>query len=82
MVPYISEDGRTAITIRNNRVYFGDDSGMKNASQAAAELSVKEGVTKSVRSLLEQTQTALSDSNCLYNGMYTTDFFRATQKKS
>ena len=80
MVPYISEDGRTAITIRNNRVYFGEDSGMKSASQAAADLSAKEGVTKSVRSLLEQTQTALSDTNCLYNGMYTTDFFRATQK--
>lgn len=55
LVPYISEDGRTAITIRNNRVYFGEDSGMKSASQAAADLSAKEGVTKSVRSLLEQT---------------------------
>ena len=89
MVPYISEDGRTAITIRNNRVYFGDDSGMKSASQAAADLSQRldgsstdGSVTKSVRSLLEQTQTALSDTNCLYNGMYTTDFFRATQKNS
>lgn len=30
--PYISEDGKTAVTIRNGRVYFGEDSGMQIAS--------------------------------------------------
>lgn len=28
MVPYISEDGRTAVTIRNGKMYFGEDSGI------------------------------------------------------
>jgi len=32
MVPYISEDGRTAVTIRNGKVYFGEDSGLNIAS--------------------------------------------------
>ena len=31
-VPYISDDGRTAVTIRNGRVYFGEDTGMNIAS--------------------------------------------------
>ena len=29
---YISEDGRTAVTIRNGKVYFGEDSGLNIAS--------------------------------------------------
>lgn len=32
LVPYISEDGRTSVTIRNNKVYFGEDSGMTSAN--------------------------------------------------
>jgi hypothetical protein len=32
MVPYIAEDGRTSITIRNGRVYFGTNSGIASAS--------------------------------------------------
>lgn len=31
---YIGEDGKTAVTIRGGRVYFGEDSGMNIASQA------------------------------------------------
>ena len=29
--PYISEDGRTAVTIKGSRVYFGEDTGMNIA---------------------------------------------------
>ena len=47
IVPYISEDGRTSITIRNNRVYFGEDTGMTSANQAS-QLSTGDGITKSV----------------------------------
>ena len=31
-VPYISEDGTTAVTVRNGRMYFGEDNGMPTAS--------------------------------------------------
>lgn len=79
IVPYISEDGRTAITIRNNRIYFGEDSGMPTASQAS-QLSTGDGVTKSVQSILEQAQTEYSEKNCLYNGMSVADMFRSNQK--
>jgi hypothetical protein len=32
IVPYISEDGTTAVTIRNGRMYFGEDSGLATAN--------------------------------------------------
>jgi len=31
MVPYISEDGRTSVSVRNGYVYFGEDSGLNIA---------------------------------------------------
>lgn len=70
--PYISEDGKTAVTIRNGRVYFGEDSGMQIASQAAGTQSV----TRSVQNILDNALTSLSDTNCLYNGMTLADWFR------
>jgi hypothetical protein len=70
--PYISEDGRTAVTIRNGRVYFGEDSGMQIASQGAGA----QNVTRSVQNILNNALTSLSDSNCLYNGMTLADWFR------
>lgn len=79
IVPYISEDGRTAITIRNNKVYFGEDSGMRTADRENT-LTNGDSVTKSVQSIIAQAQTAYSDSNCLYNGMSVADMFRANQK--
>ncbi len=79
IVPYISEDGRTSITIRNNRVYFGEDTGMTSANQAS-QLSTGDGITKSVQSIIEQAQTEYSEKNCLYNGMSVADMFRSNQK--
>lgn len=85
IVPYISEDGRTSVTIRNNRIYFGDDSGMQTADQVGAtssQLSSGEGITKSVQSIIRQAQTAYSEKNCLYNGMSVADMFRSNQKNN
>lgn len=79
--PYISEDGKTAVTIRNGRVYFGEDSGMQIASAAEAgqqtgSSNIAGNVTRSVQSILNNALTQLSDSNCLYNGMTLADWFR------
>ena len=75
IVPYISEDGRTAVTVRGGKMYFGEDSGVVSANNAT---STTDGVTKSVQSILNNTLTPLSDSNCLYNGTQVTDFIRAS----
>ena len=79
IVPYISEDGRTSITIRGNRIYFGEDSGLESANNV--QTPTNPGVEKSVQSILAQAQTELSNTNCLYNGQSTTDFFRANANK-
>ena len=73
-VPYITEDGRTSVTIRNGRVYFGEDTGIPNA---ATTTSTTEGITNSVQSLIDKAISNLSDTNCLYNGTKLTDLFRA-----
>ena len=73
-VPYITEDGRTSVTIRNGRVYFGEDTGVPNA---ATTTSTTEGITNSVQSLIDKAISNLSDTNCLYNGTKLTDLFRA-----
>lgn len=75
-VPYISDDGRTAVTIRNGRVYFGEDSGMNIASVPGGGDQSTPTVTGAVQSILNNALTQLSDSNCLYNGMTLADFFR------
>lgn len=46
IVPYISEDGRTAVTIRGGKMYFGEDMGMPVAGQSGT--TTVEGVTKNV----------------------------------
>ena len=73
-VPYITEDGRTSVTIRNGRVYFGEDTSIPNA---ATTTSTTEGITNSVQSLIDKAISNLSDTNCLYNGTKLTDLFRA-----
>ena len=76
---YIGEDGKTAVTIRGGRVYFGEDSGMNIASQAENGSQIGEngqGVSRSVQNILNNALTQLSDTNCLYNGMTLADWFR------
>jgi len=69
IVPYITEDGTTAITIRNGRMYFGED----NGNSAATNLDAK------IQQLINSTATAISD-NCAMNGMGLADFIRAGLK--
>ena len=74
MVPYISEDGRTAVTIRNGKVYFGEDSGLNIAS--SEKISQVANITSTIQNAINNTMTQLSDSNCLYNGSNLADFVR------
>lgn len=74
MVPYISEDGRTAVTIRNGKVYFGEDSGLNIAS--SEKISQVANITSTIQNAINNTMTKLSDSNCLYNGSNLADFVR------
>ena len=74
MVPYISEDGRTAVTIRNGRIYFGENSGLNVATAA--------NITSTIQNMINNTATALSESNCMYNGSKLADFVRANYKQN
>ena len=79
MVPYISEDGRTAVTIRNGFVYFGEDSGLNIAGQNTVQQAIN--ITSAIQTAIDNTATKLSDSNCLYNGTNLADFVRANFNK-
>lgn len=72
MVPYISDDGKTAITIRNGRMYFGEDAGN---SAATTNLDEK------IQNLINSTATAIADQ-CAMNGLSLTDFVRASTKNN
>lgn len=74
MVPYISEDGRTAVTIRNGRMYFGEDAGLNIASAT--------NLTEKIQTIINNTATTLSDSNCMHNGSKLVDFVRANHKQN
>lgn len=75
MVPYISEDGRTSVTIRNGKVYFGEDSGLTIASSDT--ITQTANITSAIQNAINNTITKLSDSNCLYNGTNLADFVRS-----
>ena len=77
-VPYISEDGRTAVTVRGGKMYFGEDSGIQSANNAAA---VATNTNRTVKQIIEQAMTGLSETNCLYNGTSIVDFNRANFNK-
>ncbi len=75
MVPYISEDGRTAVTIRNGYMYFGEDTGLNIASSNPVQQAAN--ITSAIQNAINNTATKLSDSNCLYNGTNLADFVRS-----
>lgn len=79
MVPYISEDGRTSITIRNGYIYFGEDSGLNIAGQTSVQQAAN--ITSAIQQAIDNTATKLSDSNCLYNGTNLADFVRSNFNK-
>lgn len=68
VVPYISEDGKTAITIRNGKMFFGEDTGMKIAGTSMDE---------KIQNVINAAQTAMTDQ-CLVNGVTLADFIRAS----
>lgn len=74
MVPYISEDGRTAVTIRNGKVYFGENSGLNIAGTSGTK---QKNIIDTIHTAINNTITDLSDSNCIYNGTNLSDFVRA-----
>lgn len=74
-VPYISEDGNTAITIRNGRMYFGTDSGFSVTDVIKASTT---NMDEKIQAVIDSTATALSDSNCMYNGVSLANFVRAS----
>ena len=74
IVPYISEDGTTAVTIRNGRMYFGEDSGWATADIIKASTT---NLDKKIQEVIDNTGTALSDANCQYNGLTMAQFIRA-----
>ena len=79
VIPYISDDNRTAVTIRNGRIYFGENSGVdSNAMVTAATTNLDE----KIQGIINSTATALSDSNCIYNGVSLADFIRASVKSN
>lgn len=65
IVPYISEDGRTPITIRGGRMYFGEDNKAND---------------NNIQAVIDSTATALADQ-CIINGMSLANFVRATTKQ-
>lgn len=70
--PYISSEGERAVTMRNGRIYFGEDLGLNAINQTS--------VDKQIRDTLNNAMIELSDSNCLYNGMSLSSFVRATNQ--
>ncbi len=77
IVPYISEDGKAAVTIRNGRMYFGEDAGQS----AGENQTVGTALDKKIQSLIDSTATAVAD-NCALNGLSLTDFVRASTKNA
>lgn len=69
-VPYISDDGATAITIRNGRMYFGEDNNTATSN-----------VDEKIKSIINNTASALADK-CVVNGLSLTDFVRANNKNN
>lgn len=72
--PYISEDGRTGVTIRNGKMYFGGDNRQPIASDSQITPDSYAGVANN---LIKSVQSPLSDTNCLHNGTPVTEFYKA-----
>ena len=66
IVPYISEDGKAAITIKNGRMFFGEDN---------------TNLDTNIQAVIDQTVTALADQ-CALNGLTLADFVRASTKNN
>lgn len=79
IVPYISEDGTSSVTIRNGRMYFGEDSGLNTASIIKTSTT---NIDEHIQNIIDSTATALSDKNCMYNGQTLANFVRTQMKNN
>lgn len=75
-VPYINTGDGASITIRNGKVYFGENAGVTSAAMVEGTLTV-EDLDNKIKSIIDSTASALSDQ-CLYNGISTSNFVRAS----
>lgn len=75
-VPYIATDDTTSIIIKNGRVFFGEESINDPENFSTTDMD------KKIQAIIDSTATALSDSNCMYNGATLADFVRATMKSN
>lgn len=74
-IPYISEEGE-AVTVRNGRLYFGENAGLRTTAQIDSETLTTSGIDEAIRQVVNSTISAL-DSRCLYNGTKVTDLQEA-----
>lgn len=77
--PYITEDGRTSLTIKNNRIYFGGDQRQPIADESQIS---SDSAAATASALIKSVNSDYSDTNCLYNGTLMTDFVRASMNNN
>ena len=65
-IPYISEEGE-AVTVKNGRLYFGENAGLKTTAQIDAAAMSTNSIDAAIRNIVNSTISSL-DSQCLYNG--------------
>lgn len=75
-VPYINTGDGASITIRNGKVYFGENAGVTSAAMVEGTVTV-EDLDQKIKSIIDSTSSALSDQ-CLYNGISSSNFVRAS----
>lgn len=75
VVPYISNNGTAAITIKNGRMYFGED------NYSNQQPSVNNDMSSKITNLLQNSLSSIQDQ-CAINGMSTADFVRASIKNA
>lgn len=63
-VPYISDDGETAVTVKNGKVYFGTNSGVTSAS----DITTLADLDNQIQNIINNAQSVLSDASCLTSG--------------
>ena len=79
-VPYINTGDGASITIRNGKIYFGENAGVTSAAMIEGTLTV-EDLDQKIKDIIDSTATSLSDQ-CLYNGISTSNFVRASNNSN
>lgn len=77
--PYITEDGRTSLTIKNNRIYFGGDQRQPIADDSQIS---SDSAAATASALIKSVNSDYSDTNCLHNGTLMTDFVAASMNNN